>query len=72
VSSVHYWLVGDIESIKNGCVIIKKKMICFENIMILQSFKKGDYVVVEGYLLKDKKLHGTSIIHWTVGKLQLC
>ena len=67
----HLWFVGNIESIKNGCVIVEKKVVCFENRMILQNFRTGDYVVVEGYLLKDKKLHGTSIIHWKVGKLKL-
>jgi len=67
----HYWYTGNIENIKNGCVIVKNKTICFENRMILQEFRIGDYVVVEGYLLKDKKLHGTSIIHWTVGELKL-
>ena len=65
------WIVGNIENIKNGVVTVKKKYIYFMNVMKLQDFKKGDYVVVEGYLLKDGKLHGKSIIHWEVGQIRL-
>ena len=72
------WIVGNIENIKNGVVTVKKKDICFMNVLKMQDFRKGDYVVVEGYLLDDvvngvvvKKLHGKSIIHWDIGKIKL-
>lgn len=65
------WVVGNIENIKNGVVTVKKKDIHFMNVMKIQDFKKGDYVVVEGYLLKNKKLHGKSIIHWDIGRIRL-